>query len=90
MNSNPKGTIVKGIASDIDENNALIVIDKSINGLLKITEISRDNLNDVRTVIKSGDTIEAKIIGFDKKNRTVKLSVKAKERNRRKGSTRII
>ena len=79
MNSNPKGTIVKGIASDIDENNALIVIDKSINGLLKITEISRDNLNDVRTVIKSGDTIEAKIIGFDKKNRTVKLSVKAKE-----------
>ena len=47
--------------------------------MLNISEVSQGRIQDVRTVIKSGDEIEAKIIGFDNKNRTVKLSIKAKE-----------
>ena len=46
---------------------------------MNISEVSQDNIKDMRTVLKNGDTIEATIIGFDKKNRTVKLSIKAKE-----------
>ena len=46
---------------------------------MNISEVSQENLQDMRTVLKNGDTIEAIIIGFDKKNRTVKLSIKAKE-----------
>ena len=79
MTNNPKGKTVNGIASEIDQSNALVMIDENVKGLLNISEVSRDNLQDVRTVFKSGDKIEAKIIGFDKKNRTVKLSIKAKE-----------
>ena len=78
-NNNPKGKTVNGIASEIDENNALVLIDDSIKGLLNISEVSQRRIQDVRTVIKNGDKIEAKIIGFDNKNRTVKLSIKAKE-----------
>ena len=78
-NNNPKGKIVNGVATEIDENNALVLIDESIKGLLNISEVSQGKIQDVRTVIKSGDEIEAKIIGFDNKNRTVKLSIKAKE-----------
>ena len=44
-----------------------------------MSEVSQENIQDMRTVLKSSDTIEAIIIGFDKKNRTVKLSIKAKE-----------
>ena len=79
MANNKKGKVVSGIAGEIDENNALILIDDNIKGLLNVSEVSQDNLKDVRTVIKIGDEIEAIIIGFDKKNRTVKLSIKAKE-----------
>ena len=61
------------------KNNALIQIDDDIKGLMNISEVSQENIKDIRTVLKSGDTIEAIIIGFDKKNRTVKLSIKAKE-----------
>ena len=79
MTNNPKGKIVSGVVSEIDENNALVLIDDKIKGLLNIAEVSQEKLQDVRAVLKSGDEIEAKIIGFDKKNRTVKLSIKAKE-----------
>ena len=79
-NNNSKGEIVSGVATEIDENNALVLIDGSIKGLLNISEVSQGRIQDVRAVIKSGDEIEAKIIGFDNKNRTVKLSIKAKER----------
>ena len=79
MTNNPKGKIVSGVAGEIDENNALVLIDGNIKGLLNIAEVSQESLQDVRAVLKSGDEIEAKIIGFDRKNRTVKLSIKAKE-----------
>jgi len=79
MSKNKKGKVVTGKVGEIDENNALIQIDDDIKGLLNISEVSQEKIQDIRTVIKSGDTIEAKIIGFDKKNRTVKLSIKAKE-----------
>ena len=79
ITTNPRGTIVNGIAGEIDENNVLVMIKDEIKGLLNISDVSRDNPQDIRTILKSGDAIEAKIIGFDKKNRTVKLSIKAKE-----------
>ena len=78
-NNNPIGKTVNGVATEIDENNALVLIEESIKGLLNISEVSQGRIQDVRTVIKGGDKIEAKIIGFDNKNRTVKLSIKAKE-----------
>ena len=78
--NNSKGKTVNGVATEIDENNALVLIDGSIKGLLNISEVSQGRIQDVRAVIKSGDEIEAKIIGFDNKNRTVKLSIKAKEK----------
>ena len=78
-NDKPKGTIVNGIVDEVDENNALILIEENIKGLLNVTEVSRDNPQDMRTVLKINDKVEAKIIGFDSKNRTIKLSIKAKE-----------
>ena len=80
MANNKKGKIVNGVASEIDEKNALVLMDGDIKGLLNISEVaSHENLQDVRTVLKSGDEIEAIIIGYNKKSRTVKLSIKAKE-----------
>ena len=77
--NNPKNTIVKGVIQEIDERNALIKLNEQVKGLLNISEVSRDKVEDLRTVFKISDEIESKIIGFDKKNRTLKLSIKAKE-----------
>jgi len=82
--TNPKGTVVKGTVSAVEENLVLILINEEINGLLSISEVSRDRVQDMRSVIKLNETIEAIIIGFNKNNRTVKLSIKAKEESEEK------
>ena len=79
LSNNPKNTIVKGVVQEIDERNALIKLNEQVKGLLNVSEVSRDKVEDLRTVFKISDEIESKIIGFDKKNRTLKLSIKAKE-----------
>ena len=79
LSNNPKNSIVKGIIQEIDERNALIKLNEQIKGLLNVSEVSRDKVEDLRTVFKINDEIDSKIIGFDKKNRTIKLSIKAKE-----------
>ena len=79
LSNNPKNTIVKGVVQEIDERNALIKLNEQVKGLLNVSEVSRDKVEDLRTVFKINDEIESKIIGFDKKNRTLKLSIKAKE-----------
>ena len=79
LSNNPKNTIVKGVVQEIDERNALIKLNEQVKGLFNVSEVSRDKVEDLRTVFKINDEIESKIIGFDKKNRTLKLSIKAKE-----------
>jgi len=82
--TNPKGSIVNGTVDNVDENFALIMINETIKGLLSNSEVSIEKVNDIRTIIKPGESIEAKIISFDNKNRTVKLSIKAKEETEEK------
>jgi small subunit ribosomal protein S1 len=79
LSKNPKNSIVKGVVDQIDERNTLILLENDIKGLLNIAEVSRDKTEDMRSVFKIKEEIESKIIGFDKKNRTIKLSIKAKE-----------
>ena len=84
LSNNPKNTTVKGYISEVDERNALVSLAEKVNGLLNISEVSRDKVDDMRSSFRPDDEIEAKIVGFDKKNRTIKLSIKAKEETEEK------
>jgi len=48
-------------------------------GYLRASEISRDRVEDARTHLKEGDSVNAMIINVDRKNRTINLSVKQKD-----------
>jgi small subunit ribosomal protein S1 len=41
--------------------------------------MARDRVEDARTHLKEGDSVTAMIINVDRKNRTINLSIKAKE-----------
>ena len=84
LSKNPKNSTVKGVISEVDERNALVSLAEKVNGLLNISEVSRDKVVDMRSSFRPNDEIEAKIVGFDKKNRTIKLSIKAKEETEEK------
>ena len=77
--TNPKGTVVKGTVKEVDARGAVIDLGNSIEGQLRASDLSRDRVEDARTVLKVGQEIEARFTGVDRKTRTIALSVKAKE-----------
>ncbi len=77
---NPKGTIVKGIAENVDQRFVTISLGDGVEGTLKVSEISLEKeIDDARTVIKEGEEVEVKVTAIDRKKRTINLSIKAKE-----------
>jgi small subunit ribosomal protein S1 len=75
----PKGSIVKGVVKDVDAKAAIIDLGNGIEGTLRASELARDRVGDVRSVLKVGEELEAKFIGVDGKRRNITLSIKAKE-----------
>ncbi|MCF1183527.1 30S ribosomal protein S1 [Marichromatium gracile] len=74
-----KGSIVTGVITEVDPKGATIALADGVEGYLRASEISRDRVEDARTVLKAGEEIEAKFLGVDRKNRTLSLSMKAKD-----------
>ena len=77
--SHEKGSIVNGTVKEVDAKGAIIQLEDSIEGYLRASEIQQDRVEDARTHLKVGDTVEAKFIGVDRKNKVVSLSIKAKD-----------
>jgi small subunit ribosomal protein S1 len=74
-----KGSIVKGTVAEVDPKGAVITLGDGVEGYLRASELSRDRVEDARSVLKEGSDIEAKFLGVDRKNRTISLSIKAKD-----------
>ncbi|MEM8843500.1 MAG: 30S ribosomal protein S1, partial [Pseudomonadota bacterium] len=74
-----KGSIVTGKVKEIDAKAAIIELGDGIEGVLRATEYARDKIEDLRSVLKEGESVEAKFMGVDRKTRAITLSIKAKE-----------
>ncbi|KAF0815020.1 30S ribosomal protein S1 [Andreprevotia sp. IGB-42] len=79
VSSSDKGAIVKGTVKSLDAKGAVVLLADDVEGYLRSTEVSRDRVEDIRTVLKEGDEVEAMIINVDRKNRSINLSIKAKD-----------
>ncbi|MEJ2454734.1 MAG: 30S ribosomal protein S1 [Candidatus Thiodiazotropha sp.] len=77
--ANEKGSIVKGTVAEVDAKGAVVALADGVEGYLRASELSRDRVEDARSVLKEGDDVEAKFLGVDRKNRTISLSIKAKD-----------
>ena len=74
-----KGSIVKGTVKSVDPKGATIDLGDDTEGYLRASEISTERVEDATTQLKEGDAVEAVIISIDRKNRTIQLSIKAKD-----------
>jgi small subunit ribosomal protein S1 len=74
-----KGAIVTGQVKQIDAKGAVIALGGEVEGYLRASEVARDRVEDARTHLKEGDSVTTMIINIDRKNRTINLSIKAKE-----------
>jgi small subunit ribosomal protein S1 len=74
-----KGSIVTGTVQDVDAKGANVELEGGVIGYLRASEISKDRVEDARTVLKVGQELEARFTGVDRKTRVIALSIKAKE-----------
>lgn len=76
----PKGSIVKGVVSEVDDRGAVLDLSEGVTGYLKVFEISEDRIESAASVLSIGDEVEVSITQIDKKNRKIIVSVKQKEK----------
>ena len=79
VSSNDKNSIVQGTVKSIDGKGAVIQLVGDIEGYLRASEVARDRVEDIRTHLKEGDSVTAMVINIDRKNRSINLSIKAKD-----------
>ena len=66
------GDVVKGVITGVIDFGAFVNVD-GIEGLIHISEISWERVEDPRKYVKVGDTVEAKIIAIDKDRLSLSL-----------------
>jgi small subunit ribosomal protein S1 len=75
----PKNSVVKGVVTEVDVRGAAVDLGDGVIGTLRASELARGRVEDARSVLKVGDEVEARFTNVDRKNRSVALSIKAKE-----------
>ncbi|ABV36907.1 ribosomal protein S1 [Shewanella sediminis HAW-EB3] len=74
-----KGTVVNGTVTAVDAKGVTIELADTVEGYLRVADISRERIEDASTVYSVGDAVESKFMGVDRKNRTISLSIRAKD-----------
>jgi len=79
VSANDKNSVVTGTVKTIDAKGAVVQLEGDVEGYLRASEVARDRVEDIRTRLQEGDSVTAMIINIDRKNRTINLSIKAKD-----------
>ena len=76
------GSRVRGKISSITDYGLFVELQKGIEGLVHISEVSwTDRINDLTNKFKVGQDIEVLVVSLDKENRRMSLSIKQLEKN---------
>ena len=79
VSDNDRGSLVTGKVTEVDAKGAVIKLSDEVDGYLKAADISFDRVDDARSELNVGDSVEAKVINVDRKTRALGLSIKAKD-----------
>jgi small subunit ribosomal protein S1 len=73
----PVGSRVKGKVTKVTDFGAFVEIEPGIEGLVHVSEMKDERVENPRDVVKEGDEIDVKVIDMDLQERKVALSIKA-------------
>ncbi|MDO8786451.1 MAG: 30S ribosomal protein S1 [Sulfuritalea sp.] len=74
-----KNSLVSGTVTSVDQRGATVDLGSEVEGYLRVSEFSRDRIEDLTQHLKVGDTVETMIVNVDRKTRSINLSIKAKD-----------
>jgi small subunit ribosomal protein S1 len=79
MAAHPKGGKVTGTVKEVDAKGATVDLGDGVEGYVSARDISHDRVDDASLVLKVGQQVEAKLVGTDRKGRSLQLSIKDKD-----------
>ncbi len=83
----PIGSIVKGVINRFSQFGAFVQLEDDINGLIHLSEISSQKVEDPSDFLTVGEEVEAQVINIDRDEHRIGLSLKAvKEPERKSGA----
>ncbi|MDT8311783.1 MAG: 30S ribosomal protein S1 [Methylophaga sp.] len=79
LSEHPRGSKVTGKVIAVDAKGATIELVEGVEGYVRAADIARERVEDASKALNIGDQIEAKFTGMSRKDRTLNLSIKAKD-----------
>lgn len=76
---NEKGSVVTGTVTNVETYGAVIDLGNEVEGFLRAADIKAEKVEDASTELKVGDSVTAAVVGADRKERKIQLSIKAKD-----------
>ncbi|MBK9020974.1 MAG: 30S ribosomal protein S1 [Sulfuritalea sp.] len=74
-----KNSLVSGTVTSVDQRGAVVNLGDDVEGYLRVSEFSRDRIEDLTQHLKVGEVVETLIVNVDRKTRSINLSIKAKD-----------
>ncbi|RPJ01546.1 MAG: S1 RNA-binding domain-containing protein, partial [Deltaproteobacteria bacterium] len=71
-----EGDILHGKVSRVADYGAFVEVAPGVDGLVHISEMSYERVNDPRTIVKEGDLVEVLVLGMDDRSRRISLSLR--------------
>ena len=71
-----KGEVVAGKVTNVTDFGAFVELEEGIEGLVHVSEISREKVEKPSDVLKAGDTLSAVVLHIDPHERRIGLSIK--------------
>lgn len=77
--SNDRGSVVTGKVKTVEPKGLVVDLGDEVEAYLRASEVSSERIDDLNSQFKEGDEISAMITNLDRKNRSINLSIKAKD-----------
>ena len=76
----PVGKMVAAKVQKVLDFGAFVELEKGVEGLVHVSEISEERVEDPRNVLKAGQDVQVEVISLDPQERKIGLSIKAAQR----------
>ena len=79
LNEHPRGSVLTAKVAEVEARGARVDLAEGVEGYIRASEISRERVEDARTVLRAGETVEVKVVAVDRRRRGISLSIRERE-----------
>ena len=75
----PRGSVLSVTVSEVEQRGARVELAEGVEGYIRASEISRERVDDARTVLRAGESVEVKVTAVDRRRRGISLSIRERQ-----------